>query len=67
MIAALNGVLGTDEAAKFIAPATLFFVRMASTVIAAGLLSLKMFRSTTYADYKANGHSEKPTLPDART
>jgi len=45
--------LGSDDAAKYIAPATLWYVKNICTAIAAGLLSLKMFRSTAYsADVK---------------
>lgn len=50
---AILSALGSDDAAKYIAPATLWYVKNACAALAAGVLALKMFRSTTFADHKA--------------
>lgn len=54
-IAALNAFaagIGSDEAAKFISPMPLFWMRLLSYVFAQTMLAVKMFRSTGYADYQ---------------
>lgn len=48
----VQGQLGTDEAANFLAPTTLFWFRTIIGAIGAGLLALKMFRSRTFADHQ---------------
>jgi len=57
----------SDEAAKFLAPVVLFFCKAIAQWGLAGLLSLKMFRSTTYAQYqqekKQNGNGTTPPFP----
>ena len=75
---AIFGFLATafagDDAKQFVAPAMLFWLKAACGSISAGLLALKMFRSTTYATYKTNGNGNgngngdttfvnKPTTP----
>lgn len=47
-----TAVLGTDEAAKYISPAALFWLRGLCGVTSGTLLAAKMFLSTSYADYK---------------
>lgn len=52
----LQSQFGTDEAAKFIDPLTLFWIRICVGAVAVLAFSLKMFRSTSYAE-----HQKKPT------
>lgn len=51
---ALQGSLSSDEAAKYVTPTLLFWMRTAVAALAAGAGALKMFRSNSYADYSAN-------------
>jgi len=50
---------GTDEAAKYIAPTELFWIKATIGTLAAFFLAVKLFRSTSFADHaaakKANG------------
>jgi hypothetical protein len=48
----LNTSFGSDEAAKYISPLALFWLRESCGAIAAGALALKMYRSTTFAEYR---------------
>ena len=62
---ALSAMLSTDEAAKFVEPTALFWARGFCTVNSAWMLSLKMFRSSHYSEYrkeKANGNGAQPTI-----
>lgn len=43
--------LSGDEAAKYIAAATIFWLKFIVGSLAAGVGALKMFRSTTYSDH----------------
>jgi len=45
--------LGTDDAAKYMVPATQFWLLFVIGIIDSALLGLKMFRSTGFADHKA--------------
>jgi|ERR1044071_10006759 hypothetical protein len=58
--------LSTDEAAKYIAPVCLFWMRSVCASLSASLLALKMFRSTAYAEaLKAkdgSGQQPAPTI-----
>jgi hypothetical protein len=60
--AALSAMFGSDEAAKYIAPETLFWTRGFCSVVAATLLALKMYRSTGFADHLA----EQKTATDQK-
>ena len=64
-LTAIQGGFSTDDAAKYIAPATLWWVRTLVMGLLAGIAALKMFRSQSYSDYvKAkNGHSEVKSVP----
>jgi hypothetical protein len=73
LFAALAAEFGTDEAAKYISPMALFWIRLACGTISASLLALKMFRSTAFAEAVAekkngngngNGHAPTPVPPD---
>lgn len=43
----------TDEAAKYISPQTLFWLRFTCTVNSATALALKMYRSTTFSENRS--------------
>lgn len=65
LFGATGAALGTDDAAKYIEPATLWYAKSICNAIAASLLALKMFRSTTFADAKdaQNGITKVQTSP----
>jgi hypothetical protein len=65
LFGATGAALGTDDAAKYIEPATLWYAKSICNAIAASLLALKMFRSTTYSDARdaINGVSKVQTSP----
>lgn len=44
--------LSTDEAAKFVSPAPLFWIKMFLAVMDAVFLNLKMFRSNSFATHQ---------------
>jgi hypothetical protein len=46
---AAASALGSVDAAIWVAPSTLWYVKNVFTAVAAGLLSLKMFRSQAYS------------------
>jgi len=46
---AVASALSGDDAAKYIGPATLWYAKNICTAVAAALLALKMYRSTTYS------------------
>jgi len=55
MIAVFGAIMtafSSDESAKYVDPVWLFWIRTITGVASAGLLALKMFRSTTFADHK---------------
>lgn len=62
-------IFGGDDAPKFLTPAQLFWTKAAVGTLAAGLLALKLYRSTGFADYKAkkngSGHTNPPFLPES--
>lgn len=51
LFGALSASMGSDEAAKWLEPETLFWTRVLSNNATAVLLAVKMFRSTAYANY----------------
>lgn len=66
ILAAALTMYSTDDAAKYIEPQTLWKVKGALGIVSAGLLALKMFRSTAYADHQENkrhGNTEHLTRP----
>lgn len=68
VLTALNTQIGTDEAAKYIDPVTLFWVKIVAGCSTAGFLALKMFRSETFSKWKQerNGnakHEKSSTSP----
>jgi hypothetical protein len=59
-------ILGTDEAAKYIAPATLFWVRGAIGSLGLAATAVKTFRSQSFADYvRKKGDTEMLTRAQA--
>jgi hypothetical protein len=68
---AIASGIANDEAAKFITPAMLFFGKLICSAIAAALLALKMFRSTSYSQFVAERKAASDTAflkrPDAPT
>ena len=46
----MTGSLGSDEAAKWVSPQVLFWLKFGVGAAGAGALAFKMFRSTSYAD-----------------
>lgn len=48
----LGSQFGTDEAAKYVSPVTLFWLRTFIGSLSATALALKLFRSTSFADSK---------------
>ena len=65
MLTVLSTQFGTDEAAKYIEPTMLFWIKIVIGELAAGALAVKMFRSTTFADYLKNlkNPPEPPKTP----
>jgi hypothetical protein len=61
---ALAAGFGSDEAAKYIEPATLFWLRTVCYVFGQTLLALKMFRSTTYADHRKGDTGGWRVIPE---
>jgi hypothetical protein len=53
----LQTQFGSDEAAKYISPQILFYVKATVGSLSAGLLALKLFRSTGYAEHVAEKKS----------
>ncbi len=51
LFGAATAAFGSDEAAKYIEPEALFWLRTSCGIISAGLLSLKMFRSTSFSEH----------------
>lgn len=56
-----------DDAAKYMSPFILWLCKSVCGSISASLLALKMFRSTTYADYKKEKNGTNPPfLPEKK-
>ena len=62
--AALAAVFASDEAAKYIPPEWLFWLRSFCSVTSATMLAAKLFRSTAFAEHKA---AQIPPLPSSPT
>lgn len=52
LFAFLNSQFGSDEAAKFVAPVYLFWLRTFAGGCGAVALALKLYRSTGFAEYR---------------
>lgn len=53
-----NSVLSSDDAAKYISPGLLFWMKFTIGSLAAGALALKLFRSTAFADHQQQKKAE---------
>lgn len=63
---AWGAVFASDEAAKYLAPQLLFWIKSMCATSGAALLSIKMFRSTSFADHQAEkkrGDTWPPVKP----
>jgi len=58
----LQTAFGSDEAGKFIDLQLLFYVKTAVGCTASGLLAIKLYRSTSYADHKEMKKNETAFL-----
>jgi len=58
LFSALAASFGTDEAAKYLDPINLFWLRTICTASGATALALKMFRSTSYADHQKTSSTD---------
>jgi hypothetical protein len=72
LFTALATSFGSDEAAKYVCPQALFWIRLACGAISASLLALKMYRSTAFAEAVAEkkngtGHGAPPAPPATPT
>jgi len=54
-----QSVLSSDEAIKFIAPWLLFMLKWLNGGAAAGLLAMKLFRSTAFAEHQQKKEAER--------
>ena len=65
--AAALTMYSTDDAAKFVDPHMLWLIKGTLGIGSAGVLALKMFRSTAYADHQSDkkkaGNTEHITKP----
>lgn len=65
---ALATAFASDDAGKYVTPEHLFWLKTIFGSTASGLLALKMYRSTAFADWQAkkngngngNGHAQTP-------
>ena len=57
----LTGYFGSDEAAKWISAATLFWVKGILGAASATALAIKLFRSTAFADHQAEKSAQIPS------
>jgi hypothetical protein len=46
-----QSVFSADDAYKYVNPYLIFWIKSVTAIIGAGVGALKMFRSTTYAEY----------------
>jgi hypothetical protein len=60
---ALAALFSSDEAAKYLSPEALFWTRGGCGVVEATVLSLKMYRSTSFADHLASKKTDSTPLP----
>ena len=61
IFSAMIAVLSTDQAAKNIEASLLFWLQSVTSVLNAGFLAIKMFRSTAFADHKKE-EADKPVV-----
>lgn len=61
LFGALTAAFASDEAAKYLKPEALFWLRTMCGVNSAWLLALKMFRSTSYSQHQENKKADENT------
>lgn len=66
-VTSLNTSFGSDEASKWIAPQTLFWFRTNGAAIVAGLLAVKLFRSTSFAHHQQVKDAEDAKINGGQT
>lgn len=54
----LQAQFGSDDAAKYISPMVLFWIKTIVGTLGAAALAIKLFRSTTFAEHQANKKAE---------
>ena len=63
----LTSTFGGDEAKQFLSPLTLFWCKTITGCMSAGALAIKLFLSTSYADWQSkkngNGNGNGQTTP----
>jgi hypothetical protein len=59
-LAAQTG-FGDDEAAKFISPAVLFWIKKTLAIVGGGIFALKLYRSTAYGDHQREKKLQEET------
>jgi hypothetical protein len=57
----------TDEAAKYVSAQWLWYLRTGCSIVSAGLLALKMFRSTTFGQHLAEKAAQTAPTETANT
>ncbi len=59
----LSTVFGGDEAAKYVNPEAVFWIKTTIGTFSAGLLALKLYRSTAFADHLADKKQSAALTP----
>lgn len=62
MFGFLQTQFGSDDAAKFISPQVLFWIKTVVGAMAAMALSIKLYRSTAFADHQAQKKADTAFL-----
>lgn len=64
---ALQGHLSLDDAAKWISPQILFWLKGIVVVCLTSVTSIKMYRSTSFAEHRAKKNGDTTTFVKAPT
>jgi hypothetical protein len=62
ILTGINTTFGGDEAAKYVSPEPLFWVKSLCSWSAQGLLAVKLYRSTAFADHQDAKKQAVPTF-----
>jgi len=57
----LSTQISSDDAEKYLGPQTLFWTKMALGSVSTALVSLKMFRSSSFAEHQAEKKKQEET------
>ena len=63
MILAMQTTFTSEEAYKYVAPYTLFWIKATLGTVGSGLAALKMFRSSSYADHIKEKETKENETP----